>query len=225
LEVNMYDYVIVGAGSAGCVLAARLTEDPATRVLVLEAGLPDDAVEIAMPAAATTLWQGPYSCHDATVPQPHAGGRRIHWPHGRTLGGSSTINGMVYIRGSRLDYDTWASRHGCIGWSYADMLPYFKRAEDQQRGESTYHGVGGPLRVEDQRFCHPLFEAWVAAAIADGFAASDDFNAASQDGAGFYQATQRDGRRWSTADAYLRPGDGAAQPQGGDRCPGDKGDF
>jgi choline dehydrogenase len=201
----MYDYVIVGAGSAGSVLAARLTEDPDTRLLLLEAGLPDDAPEIAMPAAATTLWQGPLAWDEETVPQLHAAERRIHWPRGRTLGGSSSINGMVYIRGNRLDYDTWRGAYGCQGWSYADLLPYFRKAEDQQRGPSAFHGVGGPLRVEDPRYTHPLSHAWVQAATAAGLPANDDFNAATQDGVGFYQATQRDGRRWSTADGYLRP--------------------
>ena len=205
MDDSVHDYVIVRAGSAGCVLAARLTEDLATRVLLLEAGPPDDAAEIAVPAATPTLWQGPFSWDDATVRQPHAGGRRVAWPRGRTLGGSSSINGMVYIRGNRLDYDTWADTYGCTGWSYADLLPYFCRAEDQQRGGSPFHGTGGPLRVEDLRYVHPLSRAWVAAATAAGLAVNDDFNAAAQDGAGFYQLTQRAGRRWSAANGYLRP--------------------
>lgn len=121
------------------------------------------------------------------------------------LGGSSSINGMIYIRGNRVDYDTWRDAYGCMGWGYADLLPYFLRAEDQQRGESPYHGTGGPLRVEDQRYEHPLSRGWLEAAVASGLPRNEDFNGADQDGVGHYQMTQRAGRRWSAADAYLRP--------------------
>jgi choline dehydrogenase len=203
--VLVYDYIVIGAGSAGIVVAARLSEDPSTRVLVLEAGPPDDIPEVAMPAAAPTLWSGPLTWGNVTVPQRSAAERVVPWPSGRMLGGSSSINGMIYIRGNPLDYDDWRDAYGCTGWGYAALLPYFRRAEDQQRGGSAWHGTGGPLRVEDQRYEHPLSRAWLEAAIAWGLPGNEDFNGPGQDGAGHYQMTQRGGRRWSVADAYLRP--------------------
>jgi choline dehydrogenase len=201
----VYDYVIIGAGSAGCVLASRLTENPSARVLLLEAGPPDDAEEIHIPAALNLLFQSAYDWDFHTVPQERAAGRSIYWPRGRTLGGSSSINAMIYIRGSRHDYDTWRDEYGCAGWGYCDLLPYFRRAEDNSRGESAYHGVSGPLSVQDLKYKSPLTRAFVAASRECGLPANEDFNGAAQDGSGFYQVTQRDGRRWSAADAYLHP--------------------
>jgi len=206
----VHDYVIVGAGSAGCVLASRLTENPDVRVLVLEAGPPDTADEIHIPAAISQLFQGPYDWNYETVPQQRAGNRSIYWPRGRVLGGSSSINAMIYIRGSRHDYDTWRDEYGCEGWGYTDLLPYFLRSEHNSRGESAWHGASGPLSVQDLRYKSGLTEAFVAAARNCGHAANDDFNGAHQDGVGFYQVTQQGGRRWSAADAYLHPA--AARP-------------
>ncbi len=201
----MYDYVIVGAGSAGCVLAARLSENPATRVLLLEAGPPDDADEIHIPAALNLLFQSTYDWDYHTVPQERAAGRAIYWPRGRMLGGSSSMNAMIYIRGSRHDYDTWRDEYDCTGWGYTDLVPYFRRAEDNTRGASAYHGVGGPLTVSDLKYKSALTRAWLVAARDCGLAENADFNGPQQDGSGFYQVTQRDGRRWSAADAYLHP--------------------
>ena len=206
----MYDYVIVGAGSAGCVLASRLTEDPETRVLLVEAGPPDEADEIHIPAALNLLLRTSYDWDYATVPQERAGGRRIFWPRGRTLGGSSSTSSMIYTRGSRYDYDTWRDEYGCTGWGYTDLLPYFRRSEANSRGESPYHGSDGPMRVEDVRTKSPLSSAFVDAAKAAGFRATDDFNGPRQDGVGFYQVTRSRGRRWSAADGYLR--DAAQRP-------------
>ena len=201
----MYDYIIVGAGSAGCVLANRLSADPACRVLLLEAGSADRNPFIHMPAGLARLVHNTrINWGFYTEPQPALNDRRLYWPRGRVLGGSSSINAMCYTRGQREDYDHWCAV-GNPGWCYADVLPYFRKSEDQARGESAFHGVGGPLAVEDLRFRNPLSPVFVAAAVEAGYARNDDFNGATQEGVGFYQVTQRDGRRCSAAVGYLRP--------------------
>jgi choline dehydrogenase len=201
----VYDYIIVGAGSAGCVLAARLSADSSVRVLLLEAGPGDDVLEIHAPAALSRLFQGPYDWNYQTTPQRQAGGRTVYWPRGRVLGGSSSMNAMIYIRGNRHDYRSWVTDHGCAGWDYPDLMPYFRRAEDNSRGASAYHSTGGPLAVTDLRYKSAACEAFIAAAREQGAVANDDFNGPRQDGVGWYQVTQRGGHRCSAADAYLRP--------------------
>jgi choline dehydrogenase len=198
------DFVVVGAGSAGCAVAARLSEDPATRVLLLEAGGEDRNRWIHIPLGFGKTFADPSVnwCYE-TEPDPGAGDRRVFWPRGKVLGGSSSINGMVYIRGQAEDFDHWRQL-GNAGWSFEDVLPYFRRSEHQTRGSDAFHAVGGPLCVSDvQR--HPICEAFIKAATELGFARNDDFNGASQDGVGYHQTTTRNGRRCSTAVGYLRP--------------------
>jgi choline dehydrogenase len=202
--MKAYDYVIVGAGSAGCVLAARLSEDQDASVLLIEAGPPDDKENIHVPAAFGSLLKTDVDWDYATMPEPGCNSRMMYMPRGKTLGGSSSINAMVYIRGAQADYDGWRDL-GNPGWGYEEVLPYFKRSEDNERGESHYHGVGGPLSVSDSRSNNAMADAWVEAALAAGLEPNDDFNGASQDGAGRYQLTQRDGMRCSTAVAFLHP--------------------
>jgi choline dehydrogenase len=200
----VYDYVIVGAGSAGCVLANRLTEDPGARVLLLEAGGKDVRQEIRIPVAFSKLFKTPVDWAYATEEQPHVNGRRMYWPRGKMLGGSSSLNAMIYIRGNRRDYDRWRDL-GNEGWGFDDVLPYFKRAENNERGPSEYHGVGGPLNVADQRDPRPLTHAFVEAGAQLGLPRNADFNAAEQEGVGLYQVTQKNGKRHSAAEAYLKP--------------------
>ena len=200
----MYDVILVGGGSAGCVLANRLSADGDRHVLLLEAGQPDDRAEIHIPAAFSKLFQTDLDWNYHTEPQRHLDGRSLYWPRGRVLGGSSSINAMIYIRGHHRDYDGWAA-DGCEGWGYADVLPYFKRSEDWAGGPSPYHGTGGELRVEPPRSPSAFGRAFVEAASRRGVQRNPDFNGAVQDGVGFYDLTQRGGRRESAARAFLRP--------------------
>jgi choline dehydrogenase len=200
-----FDYIVVGAGSAGCVLAARLSEDPATRVLLLEAGPADRSLWIHLPIGyGKTMWSPTYNWRFETDPDPNMNGRRIYWPRGKTLGGSSAINGLIYIRGQRQDYDHWAAL-GNAGWGYDDVLPYFIRSEGNQRGADAFHGGNGPLKVSDIAASHELIEAFIDGAGQVGVPRTRDFNGAAQEGAGYYQLTTHKGWRCSTATAYLTP--------------------
>jgi choline dehydrogenase len=198
------DYVIVGAGSAGCVLAGRLSEDPDVSVLLLEAGGPDTAPEIRVPAMFPIMFKSSLDWDLIGEAEPALDGRRLYLPRGRMIGGCSSINAMIYLRGNRADYDEWAAA-GCTGWSYEDVLPYFKRAEDNERGADAYHGAGGPQTISESRSMHPLVDAMLEAAVQAGHHMNPDFNGETQDGVGRFQLTQREGMRCSTADAYLHP--------------------
>ena len=199
-----HDYVVVGAGSAGCVLAARLSEDPDVSVALVEAGPSDTAPEIHIPAAFGTLFKTRWDWDFDSESEPELGGRRAYLPRGRMLGGSSSMNAMVYTRGNAADYVGWAAA-GALGWSYRDVLPYFKRSEDNERGADDYHAVGGPLHVTDSRAMSRVVDAWVEAAVEAGHGVNPDFNGAEQLGFGRFQLTQHNGMRWSAADAFLRP--------------------
>jgi choline dehydrogenase len=200
-----FDYIVVGAGSAGCVLANRLTANGKHSVLLLEAGPEDTHLWIHVPLGYGKLFkEKAVNWMYQTEPEPGLDGRTIFQPRGKVLGGSSSINGLLYLRGQHQDYDRWRQR-GNAGWGYDDVLPYFKKAEDQQRGGNEFHGVGGPLPVSDWRQADPLSEAFVVAAAESGIPTNPDFNGATQEGAGFFQTTTRRGRRASTAYSYLRP--------------------
>ena len=205
MPADSYDYVIVGAGSAGAVLAARLSEDPATSVLLLEAGGEADADEVMIPAAFPSLFKTRWDWNYTTTEQKQLHNRRAYWPRMKALGGCSSMNAMIYIRGNRADYDSWRDQYGAAGWGYDDVLPYFKRAEDNARLGGPFHGQGGPLHVEDRRYTHDLSHAFVESAVSAGLKPTDDFNGAEQEGAGLYQVTCKGGRRWSTNEAYLKP--------------------
>jgi choline dehydrogenase len=204
--IEEFDYVIIGAGSAGCVLANRISEDAQAQVAVLEAGGPDRSLTIHMPAAfSMPLANDRYNWYYHTEPEPSMDGRRMYCPRGRVLGGSSSINGMVYIRGHAFDYDGWAQRPGLEQWSYAHCLPYFVRAENRLQGPDDYHGVGGPLAVTTPSMRNPLFHAFIEAAQQAGYAYTSDMNGYRQEGFGPMDQTTLRGRRWSTVRAYLRP--------------------
>ena len=203
-QAATFDYIIVGAGSAGCVLANRLTASGRHRVLLLEAGGHDRYMWIHIPLGFAKLFDNPkVNWLYSSEPEPALNNRRIIQPRGKVLGGSSSINGLLYIRGQKEDYDHWRQL-GNTGWGFDDVLPYFRRSEDQERGANALHGVGGPLAVSDVCEPHPLCEAFIAAAGQSGIPRTDDFNGARQEGAGYFQLTARNGRRWSTAAGYLR---------------------
>ncbi len=201
---DTFDYIIVGAGSAGCVLANRLTASGRHRVLLIEAGGHDRHLWIHIPLGYGKLFSDRrVNWLYASEPEPELNNRNIIQPRGKVLGGSSSINGLLYLRGQPEDFDHWRQL-GNSGWSFDDVLPYFRRAEDQERGEDTLHGVGGPLAVSNVCEPHPLCEAFIASAEQAGFPRNDDFNGPTQEGAGYFQLTAKNGRRWSTAVGYLR---------------------
>ncbi len=199
-----YDFVIVGAGSAGCVLANRLSENPDARVLLLEAGGKDRSPKIKIPAAFADQFHTKLDWDFFTEPEPHVDDRELYIPRGKSLGGSSSMNAMLYVRGRPLDYDLW-EKQGAAGWGWNDVLPYFLKAEDNSRGDSEFHATGGPLKVAEQRSPRPMNERFLAASEEAGIPRVGDYNGPEQDGASVAQVMQRNGRRWSSADGYLRP--------------------
>jgi choline dehydrogenase len=204
-----YDFIVIGGGSAGCVIAARLSEDPAARVLLLEAGGRDRHPFYHLPAGFAKMTKGLGSWGWSTVPQRHLQGRALRFTQARVIGGGSTVNAQIYTRGNALDYDEWRQR-GCTGWGYDDVLPWFRKAEDNDTWDNRYHGKGGPLGVSQPRAPLPICEAYFAAAAQLGIPRNPDMTGASQDGVGYYQLTQRNARRSSAATAYLGPARGRA---------------
>ena len=200
-----FDYVIVGAGSAGCVLANRLSADAGDRVLLLEAGGRDTNPWIHIPVGYFKTMHDPkFDWCYLTDPDPGIAGRRLQWPRGKILGGSSSLNGLLYVRGQREDYDRWRE-FGNPGWGYDDVLPYFLKSEDYEGGAGPYHGVGGPQKVSSLRLRREIAERFIEGAVAIGIPRNDDYNGATQEGVGYFQQTAYKGFRWSTAKGFLRP--------------------
>ena len=202
--MTSFDYIVVGAGSAGAVVAARLSESPDSRVLLIEAGGSQKHMNVRVPAAFSKQFKSNLDWGYFSEPEPYLGGRRIFMPRAKMLGGCSSMNAMIYIRGNKADYDAWA-KDGATGWSYADVLPLFRKSENNSRGAGDYHGDDGPLYVQDLRSPNEMSLKLVEAIAATGLDTNDDFNGAEQLGTGLYQVSQRRGMRWTTADGYIDP--------------------